>query len=46
MNTEKVKLIVKNMELLIQALKEELNEPSSTFTNDYMIDDYDEVFDE
>jgi hypothetical protein len=46
MNTEKVKLIVKNMELLIQALKEELNEPISTFTNDYMIDDYDEVFDE
>lgn len=46
MNREKVKLIVKNMELLIQALKEELNEPISTFTNDYMIDDYDEVFEE
>lgn len=46
MNKEKVKLIVKNMELLIQALKEELDEPISTFTKDYMIDDYDEVFDD
>jgi hypothetical protein len=46
MNREKVKLIVKNMELLIQTLKEELDEPISTFTNDYMIDDYDEVFEE
>jgi hypothetical protein len=46
MNREKVKLIVKNMELLIQTLKEELDEPISTFTKDYMIDDYDEVFEE
>jgi hypothetical protein len=28
MNTEKVKLIVRNMELLVQSLKEELEEPS------------------
>ena len=46
MNIEKVKLIVKNMELLIQTLKEELDEPIPTFRKDYMIDDYDEVFEE
>ena len=49
MDKEKVKLIVKNMELLVDALKKELNEVNS-FEEEVMglpfEGDYDEVFSE
>jgi len=47
MNKERVKLIVRNMELLIDALKQELNEDApvqeEVSTVPYQ-EDYDEVF--
>lgn len=46
MNQERVKLIVKNMDLLISALKEEVNESSNSYVEKYQIDDYDEVFED
>lgn len=46
MNKERIKLIVKNMELLVQALKEELNENVNSYDESYKIGDYDEVFEE
>jgi hypothetical protein len=49
MNKEKVKLIVKNMELLVDALKKELDENQSFFEGVNTVpfrEDYDEVFSE
>lgn len=45
MNQEKIKLIIQNMELLIQALKEELSPTSPTNHPNIVYDDYDEIFD-
>jgi len=48
MNKERLKLIVKNLELLTQSLKEELEMDEiveySEEKVEYSIDDYDEVF--
>lgn len=50
MNKERIKLIVRNMELLIDALKQELNEDApiqeEVSTVPFEDDDYDEVFSE
>ena len=50
MDKERVKLIVKNMELLVDALKKELNEVDSFVEEEVMglpfEGDYDEVFSE
>lgn len=46
MNVEKVNLIIKNMELLIGALKEEVTIVSKPIQKTYSIDDYDEVFED
>jgi hypothetical protein len=52
MNTERVKLIVKNMELLLHSLKQELNSaPEEVISDENSViipygDDYDEVFSE
>ena len=46
MNVEKVNLIIKNMELLIEALKEEVTIDSKVMQKPYRIDDYDEVFED
>lgn len=50
MNAEKVKLIIHNMELLLTSLKEELYSPSTEEyfyeANSYILNDYDEVFEE
>ena len=46
MNQEKVKLIIQNIELLVQALKEELNPSKSINHPEIVYDDYDEIFDE
>jgi len=45
MNQERVRLIVQNMELLVRALKDELN-PQSLELELPKYDDYDEIFDE
>lgn len=44
MNKEKVKLIIRNMELLLASLKEELDDSSEEMEYSYIIDDYDEVY--
>lgn len=47
MDREKIKLIVRNMELLVDALKKELDEPIIPTENVNVVpfeDDYDEVF--
>lgn len=44
MNKEKVKLIIRNMELLLTSLKEELDNPPEEIQYSYTIDDYDEVY--
>ena len=50
MNKERVKLIVKNIELLIDSLKKELNETETEDVGEQIIttipyvEDYDEVF--
>jgi len=50
MDTEKIKLIVKNMELLVHSLKQEINSAPQEVTSDENSviipygDDYDEVF--
>jgi hypothetical protein len=46
MNKEKVKLMVKNMELLVRALKEELDAPDANYAEKFMYEDYDEVFED
>ena len=47
MNRERIKLIIQNMELLISALKEELQESSVIHPIEHFThNDYDEVFDE
>jgi propanediol utilization protein len=47
MNQEKVKLIIQNMELLLQALKEEVSEVKIKNNHlNLVYDDYDEVFEE
>ena len=54
MDKEKVKLIIRNMELLLDSLKAELysdnktNSSNSLSNNNdyYQFDDYDEIFDE
>jgi hypothetical protein len=49
MNKERVKLIVKNMELLVDALKQELNENEVFQESENVVpfeEDYDEVFTE
>ncbi len=46
LNLEKVNLIIKNMELLIESLKEEIAPQKSQSVHTYSIDDYDEVFNE
>ena len=49
MNKEKIKLIVRNMELLVDALKQELNEDEPVeeiSTVPFEDSDYDEVFSE
>jgi hypothetical protein len=51
MDKERVKLIVKNMELLVDALKKELNEVDSFVEEEEVMGlpfegDYDEVFSE
>ena len=49
MDKERVKLIVKNMELLVNALKQELNEPNPHEDESVGLpyeEDYDEVFSE
>lgn len=45
MNKERVRLIVQNMELLVRALKDELN-PHLLEMEPPKYDDYDEIFDE
>lgn len=45
MDKERVKLIIRNMELLVQALKEELNEPIKE-SNPIVCDDFDEIYEE
>ena len=45
MDKERVALIVKNIELLVEALKKELNDSAPSITEKY-IEDYDEVFEE
>lgn len=46
MNVEKVKLIIKNMELLIRSLKEEIEFDVDKYIDNYKIDDYDEIFED
>lgn len=49
MDKERVKLIIKNMELLLESLKAEVSSENSfnkTKRFESRIDDYDEVFDE
>lgn len=46
MNVEKVKLIIKNMELLIRSLKEEVEFDIEAHIENFRIDDYDEVFED
>ena len=46
MNQEKVKLIIQNMELLVQALKDEVTPIKPIETCKIVYDDYDEIFDE
>jgi hypothetical protein len=52
MDTEKIKLIVKNMELLVHSLKQEINSaPQEVISDENSFitpygDDYDEVFSE
>lgn len=49
MDSEKVKLIIRNMELLIQSLKDELSSSESTYVYEeiapYLEDDVDEFYD-
>ena len=45
MNREKVKLIIKNIELLVESLKSELySDEQKVKVNQNKINDYDEVF--
>jgi hypothetical protein len=48
MNTERVKLIVKNMELLLHSLKQELNSAPEEIVNDgeALITPFEEEYDE
>jgi aerobic-type carbon monoxide dehydrogenase small subunit (CoxS/CutS family) len=46
MNKERIKLIVKNMDLLVRALKDELDDTKPHYEENYQIDDYDEVFED
>jgi hypothetical protein len=48
MNKDKLKLIIKNLELLIQSLKEEIYSDTSTYNrgNINILDDYDEIFED
>jgi hypothetical protein len=48
MDKEKVKLIVRNLELLIDALKVEVYSDSSTYKekNSPIISDYDEIYED
>jgi hypothetical protein len=50
MNVDKVKLIIHNMELLLTSLKDEINSsPVKEYfyeNTPYVLDDYDEVFEE
>lgn len=45
MNRERIKLIIKNMELLVEALKEEIKEPVKE-SESILYDDYDEIYEE
>jgi hypothetical protein len=47
MDREKLKLIIRNMDLLLDALKSEVYSEPEAYTRDYpQITDYDEVFDD
>jgi hypothetical protein len=47
MNREKVKLIIKNIELLVESLKSELySDEQKVKVNQNKINDYDEVFED
>lgn len=51
MNQERVKLIVRNLESLIECLKQELEEPKEVSRMPYeeiapYLEDYDEIYDE
>lgn len=46
MDQEKVKMIVKNMDLLVQALKEELEVSKPFSYPNPVYDDYDEIFED
>jgi hypothetical protein len=47
MNREKVKLIIKNIELLVESLKSELySDEQNVKVNQNKINDYDEVFED
>jgi hypothetical protein len=47
MNREKVKLIIKNIELLVESLKSELySDEQKIKVNQNKINDYDEVFED
>jgi hypothetical protein len=53
MDKQKIKLIIRNMELLLDSLKVELYSESNIFeqkntknNNDLFFDDYDEIYDE
>jgi len=47
MDREKLKLIIRNMDLLLDALKSEVYSEPEAYTRNYsQITDYDEVFDD
>lgn len=50
MDKERTKLIIKNMELLLNQLKLEMIEDKTTLKDNYVVDssimDYDEIFEE
>lgn len=46
MDQEKIKLIIQNMELLLQALKEEVTPIKPSNYPKIVYDDYDEIFEE